>query len=411
MLDEAYLLRISEGAEEIAGELHEEIVRRIIERMMARIGRGEEYLLTAADKWQLETLQEAGYLLEDIQREIAAKTKLEQTEIADAMRDAGVRAIKYDDAIYRAAGLSPTALEQSPHLTRLLQRGYEATMGEWNNLTRTTANAAQQAFIRACDKAYNLTASGAVSYTEAVRQAINDIADGGVDVLWTDVSGNVYHRDTIETATLRAVRTGVGQATAQITTARMEEMGWDIVLVSSHMGARPGDGGENPTNHAWWQGKFYSRTGRDTRFPPLSVTGYGTGEGLCGWNCRHSFGPGDGEHNPYTQYDTDENRKEYDLQQRQRQLERRIRDTKRSVMGKKTAVENCKDDALREKAERDYQRKAALLGKQNKAYNDFCAQNDLKRLQDRLAVAKWDRQQAAAASGAARKYENRVKKR
>lgn len=52
------------------------------------------------------------------------------------------------------------ALAQSPHLTRLLQRGYEATMGEWYNYTRTTANAAQQAFIRACDKAYNLTASG-----------------------------------------------------------------------------------------------------------------------------------------------------------------------------------------------------------------------------------------------------------
>lgn len=50
--------------------------------------------------------------------------------------------------------------------------------------------------------------------------------------------------------------------------------------------------------------------------------------------------------------------------------------------------------------EKDCRRKAALLQRQNKAYNDFCEQNNLKKLQDRLAVAKWDRQQAAAASGA-----------
>ena len=187
----------------------------------------------------------------------------------------------------------------------------------------------------------------------------------------------------------------------------MDEMGWDIVLVSSHLGARVGDGGENPSNHAWWQGKFYSRTGKDPRFPPLSVTGYGTGEGLCGWNCRHSFGPGDGEHNPYTQFDTEENRKEYELQQRQRALERMIRNTKRDVMGKKEALDNCSDPVLKSELERDYQRKAALLQKQNKTYNDFCEENDLKRLQDRLTVAKWDRQQAAAASGAARRYENK----
>ena len=48
---------------------------------MLRIGRGEDYLLTATDKWQIQTLQEAGYLLEDIQQEIAKYTKLQQEEI------------------------------------------------------------------------------------------------------------------------------------------------------------------------------------------------------------------------------------------------------------------------------------------------------------------------------------------
>ena len=96
----------------MASLLHQDILNRIIERIMIRLGRGEDYLLTATDKWNIEVLQDAGYLLEDIQREIAKRTKLQQTEIAEAMEDAGVRALSYDDAIYKAARLSPVPLEQ-----------------------------------------------------------------------------------------------------------------------------------------------------------------------------------------------------------------------------------------------------------------------------------------------------------
>ena len=172
MLSPDYLLHISEGAEDIAEALHQDILNRIIERIMIRLGRGEDYLLTATDKWSIEVLQDAGYLLEDIQREIAKRTKLQQTEIAEAMEDAGVRALEYDDAIYKAAGLSPVPLTQSPYLMRLMQANYERTMGDWKNFTRTTAESAQRAFIDAVDKAYHLTSSGAVSYTQAVREAV-----------------------------------------------------------------------------------------------------------------------------------------------------------------------------------------------------------------------------------------------
>ena len=129
--------------------------------------------------------------------------------------------------------------------------------------------------------------------------------------------------------------------------------------------------------------------------------------GLCGANCRHNFGPYfEGMENPFEHYDSEENKKAYEIQQRQRTLERRIRDTKRDVMARKTAVDNCKDEKLKFALDMDYQKKAALLAKQNKAYNDFCEQNDLKRLADRIAVARFDRQQAAAARGAAKRYES-----
>lgn len=245
MLTPEYLDRIAEGAEDIAEELHQDIINRIVERITIRLGRGDDYILTPVDKWQLEVLQEAGYLAADLQKEIAKRTKLQAKEIKEAFEDAGVKSVDYDDEVYESAGISTQPLEQSPHLVRLMQRGYDKTLGEWSNFTGTLANAAQALFISECDKAYKLVTSGALSYTQAVREAVERIAADGVTVTYP--SG---HTDTIETATLRAVRTGVAQAAADITLARMEEMGVDLVLTSSHMGARP--------DHETWQGKVFS---------------------------------------------------------------------------------------------------------------------------------------------------------
>jgi hypothetical protein len=394
MLSPDYILRISEGGEAIAEALHQDIIKRIVERIALRLSRGD----TPMDKWQIEVLQDAGFLREDIEKAIAKYTGLMQKEIAEAMEEAGVKAIDYDDQIYRAAGLSPASLDQSPYLLHLMQRNYEATMGEWMNFTRTTADASQQAFIEACDMAYHQVSSGSLGYAQAYKEAIEKIAGNGVYVTYP--SGHV---DTIETATLRCIRTGVAQATAQITDARMDEMDWDIILVSSHMGARVTDK-QDFTNHAWWQGKFYSKSGKDDRFPPFSVCGLGEVQGIHGANCRHSHGPGDGEHNPFEQYDNEENRKEYELQQRQRAMERRIRSSKRETMGLREGVENAKTDEAKQAVREAYEKASALLQKRNAAYSKFCEDNNLKKLNERITIAKWDRSQAAKARAAARRH-------
>lgn len=401
MLSPNYLQHIADGSEEIASQLHTYIIRQIIDRMMIRIGRGDDYLLTSSDRWRIQILQDAGYLLEDITAELSKITKRQEKEIKAAMEEAGVKALECDHKIYEAAGLSPTPLTQSPQLIRLMERNMTATMGEWENYTRTTAEAAQRLFINECDNAYHLVSSGVVSYTQAVKEAVNNVVSGGVMVHYP--SG---HKDTIETATARAVRTGVAQATGDISIKRMEEMDWDIILVSAHIGARTGDGGQNPGNHLWWQGQFYSRTGKDKRFPPFSHTGYGTGEGLCGWNCRHSFGSGDGVNNPYKDIQTADNYKVEQLEKRQRTLERRIRKTKREVMGLQEAVEKCQDEAAKFELQQALDRKSYLLSKQYKAYNEFCKENNLRTQSERLQIARWSREQAAKARGAVRRYQN-----
>lgn len=402
MLKPSYLQKISDGAESIASELHEYIVRQIVDLMMTRIGRGDNYLLTSSDRWRIEVLQDSGYLLEDITAELAKYTKRQEKEIKAAMEEAGVKALEYDDKIYQAAGLSPMPLTQSPALIRIMERNYNATLGEWNNYTRSTAQAAQRLFLNECDLAYNKVMSGAVAYNQAVREAVEAVVSNGVYVHYP-----TGHKDTIETATARAVRTGIAQAAGDISIKRMEEMDWDIILVSAHIGARTGDGGQNPGNHLWWQGQFYSRTGRDKRFPNFyDHTGYGTGEGLCGWNCRHSFGSGDGVNNPYKDIQTADNVRMEKLEQRQRALERRVRKTKREVMGLQEAVEKCQDEAAKFELQQVLDRKSYLLSRQNKAYSEFCKENDLRPLNERLQIAKWSREQAAKARGASRRYQN-----
>ena len=54
--------------------------------------------------------------------------------------------------------------------------------------------------------------------------------------------------------------------------------------------------------------------------------------------------------------------------------------------------------------QQDLDRKSYLLQKQNAAYKDYCKQNGLRELQDRLMIAKWNRQNAAKARGAAKRY-------
>ena len=376
MLTPDFLLRISEPAEEIAARLHTDILKRIASRIMARLQRGDTYLLTSIDKWQIQTLQDAGYLLSEIEQDIARATGVEQSAIRDAMEEAGVVALEYDDQVYEAAGLSPLPLSQSPHMVRLMQRNYEATMGEWRNFTRTTADAVHETFIRLCDNAYMNVLSGNIGYIKAFTEAIDQLAKEGLYIYYP--SG---HRDTIETATLRCVRTGVSQATAQIQTARMDEMGVDLVLVSSHMGARP--------SHQVWQGKVYSRSGQSSKYPDfVQSTGYGTGAGLCGWNCRHHFGPYfEGMSNPYEQYDSKENRELYEKEQTMRSMERGIRKTKRAAEVYKSAAEGAENaqvaDGLKEKQRQTRER----LKKQMDEYKSFCEENDLRQLPERLRIA------------------------
>lgn len=240
----------------------------------------------ASAAWQVQRITESGALYKDVIKKLAKLTGQSEATIREILKRAGVTAIKFDDEIYKAAGLKPLPLNMSPAMVQALAAALQKTNGVINNLTRTTVLSSQTAFIKASDLAYYQVSTGAMSYDEAIRHAVKKLAAEGLEVV-DYASGR---RDKIDVAMRRAVLTGVAQTANTLQITRADEMGSDLVAVSAHIGAR--NKGTGPENHQSWQGKIYSRSGKHPKYPDfVKVTGYGTGEGLGGWNCRHSFYP------------------------------------------------------------------------------------------------------------------------
>lgn len=376
-------------------DLTEWIARDMIERFMIRFGRGEEKLLTGTDEWQAWVLEQAGGNLDEIQKALAKSTGKSQQEIAKIFKDSGIQAAKADA---EAAAMTFSGL--SPGMMAIITDAYERTVGEITNITRTTAGTTNQAFIDICDAAYWKVRTGAQSYTAAMLEGVKEL--GQVQPIVRYPSG---HKDTLEVAVLRCIRTGVAQSSGNMTIQQCKDMGWNHVLVSQHLGARVSDT-DPVADHAGWQGKVYCIDGKDAQFDNLlDATGYPENPlGLCGYNCRHSFTPflpGISQ-NHNKPIDTEANRRAYELSQTQRAMERRIRAQKRKCTALHTAVKNCEDPAAKAKLKEKYTQSAKRLQEQNAAYTKFCADNDLKPYHERLAVAGWDRSAASTASAAVR---------
>ncbi len=102
--------------------------------------------------------------------------------------------------------------------------------------------------------------------------------------------------------------------------------------------------------------------------------------------------------------DSEENRKRYEIQQKQRAMERSIRATKRKLIEKQEQISLVAETDVKEILQKDYDKLSYRMTQQNKAYNDFCAANDLQPQYDRIKVADFGREQTKQANQGARRY-------
>ena len=171
MLSPDYLASCTDEILALYGELNDAIIRDIVRRLV-----NLEFDVSQSAVWQMEKIQQAGYMVyEDVLTEISNITGKSEEELRRLFEEAGTESMRYDNSVYRRAGLNPLPLSQSAGMLGVLTAGYKKCGGELKNLTLTTANTSQSLFISSCNKAYMKTASGAFSYSAAIRDAIEEM--------------------------------------------------------------------------------------------------------------------------------------------------------------------------------------------------------------------------------------------
>lgn len=352
MLPPSYLDAMPDAFVQLAQQVEDEILQDVARRI------GKMGTLTETADWQLWCYQQTEAVRENVVKLLAKYSGKSEATIRRLLKEAATEAMEREDAIYYHYNLEPTPFEESAALNNLLNAGARQTCGTWRNLTATTANTVSGAFERTLDVAWGKVATGAFDYKTAVKQAVDSLADEMPEITYP--SG---HTDSLEVAARRAVLTGVNQTAGKLQEARMDEMNVEFVETSAHGGARP--------SHAEWQGRRFHRGGAvdylGKHYPDFEqTTGYGTGAGLCGWNCRHTFFavfPELGDPPTWTEESLQElnarnieyNGKlytQYEVNQMQRARERNVRRWKKRYLAEDAAGLDPTDAAVRLRAAR-----------------------------------------------------------
>ena len=390
MLPPSYLDAMPDAFVQLAQQVEDEILQDVARRI------GKMGTLTETADWQLWRYQQTEAVRENVVKLLAKYSGKSEATIRRLLKEAATEAMEREAAIYYHHHLEPTPFEESAALNNLLNAGARQTCGTWRNLTATTANTVSGAFERTLDVAWGKVATGAFDYKTAVKQAVDSLADEMPEITYP--SG---HTDSLEVAARRAVLTGVNQTAGKLQEARMDEMNVEFVETSAHGGARP--------SHAEWQGRRFHRGGAvdylGKHYPDFEqATGYGTGAGLCGWNCRHTFFavfPELGDPPTWTEESLQElnarnieyNGKlytQYEVNQMQRARERNVRKWKKRYLAESAAGSDTTDSAVRLKAARQ-------------SLSEFAKATGWRVDSARVSVPKFGRSEASKASAQARK--------
>ncbi len=144
--------------------------------------------------------------------------------------------------------------------------GFMVDMGNGKKVFTPFAEYYQKYLDRACMD----IVTGSFSYNTVLRRVVTEMTSSGLRSV--DYASGWSNRTPV--AVRRAIMTGITQLSAKINEQVAKDLNTDTYEVTWHSGHRP--------SH-WWGGQVYS-------YKELqSICGLGNGDGLCGWNCRHSY--------------------------------------------------------------------------------------------------------------------------
>ena len=239
--------KIGKQVQTIYGDLELEIIEEIAQRI-TNVG----YVNTAVLNDVL-IAQQMGMTYEAMINLVAKYNNMSAVQIKNIFEVAGVNSLKYDNKIYKMAGLETIPLKQSKSMWDLIEATALKTHHDLSNLTMSIANMGQTQFYNAMNKAYMEVSTGVKSYSQSIIDTIQKISSQGAYIIYP--SGQ--HR-SLESAVRMNIITGVNQTCGKLQLMRAKELNWDLMELTAHAGARP--------SHAQWQGKIVSLSGKPRLF-------------------------------------------------------------------------------------------------------------------------------------------------
>lgn len=394
---------IAKQAERLYGDLELEIIQEIAERI-ANVGYANTVVLN-----DILIAQEMGLMYQDIINMVAEYNETSVSQIEDIFHKAGAKTLKLDDKIYKEAGLNPLPLKQSKSMLQFLMATVLKTHNNLSNLVMTTASSSQTEFYNTMNKAYMEVSTGVKSYSQSIIDSVKEISKKGAIITYP--SG---YKTSIENAVRMNILTSVNQTSGRLQLMRADEMGWDLMEISAHSGARP--------EHAEWQGKIVSRSGQKG-YLSLDDIGYGEVTGFQGVNCRHTWFPYfKGSTTTYTDRELRELANEsvtyngkkiskYEASQIQRKMERQIRQDKKDIVGLNGILKNATDNKLIEDTRTEFAKKSLTYKTHQNILEDFIKQTSFVKDNTRLYTGSQDKSilnQISSVTKIANKYNKNV---
>lgn len=380
--------------EELA-ELYRNLENTLLEEICSRLkASGDLNEVTVLD---IQALRSHGISQQEIERAIRRTTNISEKKLTELLDDVVERNQRYYSELIKIADVTAPQMLVSAVDVDAIRRQTEET---FRNITQSmaflvdngrTLLAPAKAYQWALDNAVLQVQSGAISYNQAIRYAVKQLADSGIRVA-TYESG---HRDQIDVAVRRAIVTGVSQVCDKYSDQSAEYLDTRYFEISAHIGARDKPGPNPWSAHILWQGNVFYMSDHGEqdplgKYPDLvENTGYGYVDGLSGANCRHKKYPwieGVSERT-YTDkelahiddgHNVDFEGKHYtayEATQKQRQIERTVRKLKREQTAYKAA-------GLTE----DYQAVTARIRRLNKEYKALSEAAGLPMQRERMRV-------------------------
>lgn len=261
-------------------KLFYELQDRIFSDIVRRIRKTKK--ITSTADYQINKLLLLGNSTEFIEAQLKELLELSDPEIWELYDQVCDWEYVRNRAAYEQINGSFTPMEDNETIRKWSNAIVKQTQNEIRNLTQSMGMTVDMGggkvvftplatyYQKYLDRACMDIVTGSFDYNTVLRRVVKELSSSGLQVI--DYASGWKNRAPV--AARRAILTGVSQLSAQINEQVAKDLNTDKYEVSWHAGHRP--------SH-WWGGRVY------TYQELQSICGLGDGDGLCGWNCRHSY--------------------------------------------------------------------------------------------------------------------------